>query len=63
MDEAESVTELVQDLLGQALPRSTGSLGETCILGAQPMNGRDTDLAAELRGAEDMGEDRKVEVN
>ena len=57
MDETEGVAELVQNLFRQPLSPSPDVLRRTGILGAESVKRRHADMASELRGAEDMGED------
>jgi len=56
VDETKGVTELVQNLFRQPLPHSPDVLRRTGVLGAQAVQRSHTDMASELCGAEDMGE-------
>ena len=63
VDETKSVAELVQNLFRQPLPHSPDVLRRTRVLRAQSEQRRHADMASELRGAEDMGEDGKEKID
>ena len=63
MDETKGVAELVQNLFRQPLSHSPDVLRRTGELGAQSVKRRHADMASELRGAEDMGEDGKKKIH
>ncbi len=63
MDETDGVAELVQNLFRQPLPQSPDVLRRSGVLGSQSVKRRHADMASELRGAEDMGEDGKEKIH
>ena len=63
VDETKGVAELVQNLFRQPLAHSPDVLRRTGVLGAQSVQRRHADMASELRGAEDMGENGEEKIN
>jgi hypothetical protein len=62
VDETKGVAELVQNLFRQPLAHSPDVLRGAGVLGAQSVQRSHPDMASELRGAEDMGEDGKEKI-